>query len=262
MSKKFHQNEQGIAHVLLAIVVVVVVAAAGFAVWRVANNNSKKSSSQTSSSSKPSGSSNTAAASAAETACLSKYHDSDLCAFVAAEAATPFEKTAAKITLTGTSSGTPSNITLEQDGKGNESFSLTGGGQTINTINFDGQTYTQQTVGGPWITYGSNSSTNTSTSSTPDSTLNSFISSVSTTSYTKIGTEACGNLTCFKYQIKDTTSPNSTQYAWFDTKDHLLRQYYESDPSTGDKMTMAISYQSVSISKPSPVQNLSSQTGQ
>lgn len=253
-----HQSDQrGIAQVLLVVIIVVVVAAIGYVGWKVTSNKNKGS---TSNSSAPAAG-NKQVASAAETTCLASYHDKDLCKFVAAEAAAPFEKTPLKLTMSGTSGGSSGTWTMEQDGQGNDSLMMSGGGQTLNTITLGGQTYMQTTAGGPWVTYGAagNSSSSSTSQSSPDSSLTDFVKSMSTTKYTKLGKEACGGLTCFKYQVTDSTMPNSTQYVWFDTSRHLMRQYYEADSSTGDKMTMVISYQKVTISKPSPVQDMSSQ---
>jgi len=251
MKTSLRQNQQGVAHILLIVLIVIVVAAVGFVGWRVFNNNKK-------SASKSSNPQLAAAASAAETACISKYHDKDLCKFVSTETAQPFDSTSSIITMSGTSNGVLSTIVMKSDGKGNTDIRMAGSGETFNSITYNNITYTQTTAGGPWVTYGpstASSSSSTDTSSDIDSSLKDFMGSLSTTSYTKIGTEACDNLTCFKYQIKDAATPDSTQYAWFDKRDYLLRQYSVSD--TSGSMTMKISYQKVTISMPSPVENLS-----
>lgn len=41
--------------------------------------------------------------------------------------------------------------------------------------------------------------------------------------YKKVGKEACGNRTCYKYRVSLAEHPN-TYYIWFDTKDYLLRR--------------------------------------
>jgi outer membrane lipoprotein-sorting protein len=78
--------------------------------------------------------------------------------------------------------------------------------------------------------------------------------------YKNLGTEACGNLTCYKYQVTTATAAGAKQYVWFDTTSYQLRRWQYSDSSTGTT-DMAISYQPVTISQPSPVQPLSA-TGQ
>jgi len=262
MSQQHESDQRGIAHLLLIVIVVVVLAAIGFVGWKVYSNKNGGSTKNSASSGAPAPSANDkAVASAAETACLNKYHDKDLCKFVAAQEAAPFEKTPLKMTMTGTTSGQPGTFVLEQDGKGNNSLAMTGSGQTTNMITLNGQVYTQTAAGGPWITYGTGSSS--TAQSSPASSLTDFLSSLSTTSFTKLGKEACGPLTCFKYQITDSTTPGATQYVWFDTGQHLMRQYYEAGVGgSSDSMTMTIAYQKVTINKPSPVQDLSTSTGQ
>lgn len=78
--------------------------------------------------------------------------------------------------------------------------------------------------------------------------------------YKALGTVACGSLTCYKYQVTDSTTPTATQYAWFDNKNYELRQWQYTD--SGDTDDITISYGAVNITKPSPVQSVSSYTGQ
>jgi hypothetical protein len=248
--KTLHKtNERGVGHVLMVILVVVVIAIiAGVGYEVMHKKNSIPTTSATTAQTK-------AQATAAQSSCLSTYHDSDLCKFVAAEAASPFEKTSSILTLNGTSSGQTTSGTISQDGKGNNSLSLTSNGTTINTVALDGHNYAQASAGGPWIDYGTTAS---STTTTPDTSLTSFLGTLSTTTYKKLANEACGNLTCFKYQIVDKTNPSATQYVWFDNQQYLLRKYFESGLSGSDSLTMTIAYQSVNIAKPSPVQSLTS----
>lgn len=43
--------------------------------------------------------------------------------------------------------------------------------------------------------------------------------------YKKLGTEACGDLTCLKYEKLDPSAPSDVkQHLWFDTKDYKLRR--------------------------------------
>lgn len=256
--KRVHKpNERGIAHVLIILLVVVVLAAVGYVGWKVIGK--KSTTTAIKSSTTPATTSDTTAASAAQKACLAAFHDTDLCKFVAAETATPLAKTQYKMTITGTSSGVASNITELQDGKSNTAVTIISGGSSISTISLDGQSYTQASAGSPWITYGAGSSSSSQPS--PDATLTTALNNLTAASYTKLGKEACGSLTCFKYQIQSKATPNATQYIWFDTKDYLMRQYYETGVAGGDTFTMVINYQSVTINKPSPVQNASQSGG-
>src|SRR6185503_19808218 len=76
-----------------------------------------------------------------------------------------------------------------------------------------------------------------------------------TISYKSLGKEACGKLTCFKYQVFDKTQTASSQFVWFDTKDYRMQRYQMSDGK--DTTDMTITYQTVKITQPSPVQDFS-----
>ena len=76
------------------------------------------------------------------------------------------------------------------------------------------------------------------------------------TSYTYIGTDACGNLTCLKYQIFDPESPTDDNYLWFDTKDHLVRRSsYNTESFTND---LSFTYNNVTVTEPTSFKVLNS----
>lgn len=71
----------------------------------------------------------------------------------------------------------------------------------------------------------------------------------------KIGSEACGNLTCDKYEIIDTMGEDgSKSYVWIDTKEHLARKMEFS--FEGGSNVMEYKYETVQISKPSPIKEM------
>lgn len=71
----------------------------------------------------------------------------------------------------------------------------------------------------------------------------------------KIGNEACGSLTCDKYEIIDVVSEDgSTSYVWIDTKEHLARRMEFS--FEGGSNVMEYKYEVVQISKPSPIKEM------
>ncbi|HEY5268475.1 MAG TPA: hypothetical protein VII94_05095, partial [Candidatus Saccharimonadales bacterium] len=181
--------------------------------------------------------------------CLATYHDSNLCHF--SEFSTNFDKTAYTAQLTVTQSGATSTMTLENDTKGNTKLTATGNGQTINSITLNGNTYIESS--GSWIEYPSGTS---SPSSNPTSSMTIGVGSLGI-SYKYIDTQACGSLSCFKYQVTDSASPGATQYVLFDKSSYKLREWLYSD-STGNTTDMTISYGAVNITAPSPVQSLSS----
>ncbi len=74
--------------------------------------------------------------------------------------------------------------------------------------------------------------------------------------YIKIGTEACDSMQCYKYQVKDPTTPSQEGFIWFDTKDYLLRRVTIKD--SGSNTDMSVNYAAVNIAQPSPTKDLPS----
>lgn len=239
MDKKIKQNEQGIAHVLFFILVVIVIGGVGLVGWKVMKNHKSSNTNA-----------NNTAASTADSSCLATYHDSNLCHF--ASASDNFMKTAYTATLTITQGGSTSAMTLKNDGKGNTELNGSAGGQQLNTVQLNGTDYLQTGGTGPWIAYPAGSS---SVASNPTSNMNIGVGATGIT-YKNLGTEACGSMTCHKYQITDSAAPSTTQYVWFDTSSYQLREWKYSDGS-GNTTDMTVSYQAVSIMMPSPVESLS-----
>jgi hypothetical protein len=252
MKKSLRRDERGMAHLLLVVLAVVVLAAIGFVGWKVMNSKSNKPAtvSNSATTSGTTGAASSVSSTSTYTTCLAQYHDTNVCHFAEAAAASPIDKTAYKATLTSTQNGATSTITFSQDGKGNNSLSTSGGtsGTSLNSITYAGVMYVQN--GSVWIKYPSSS---TPPTTDPSSDL-SFMGSLDKTTFTKVDTEACGSLTCYKYQIKDAAT--GTSYVWFDTHSYLLREWSANDPTSG-AIDMKLSYQPVSISMPSPVEDLS-----
>ena len=71
----------------------------------------------------------------------------------------------------------------------------------------------------------------------------------------KISSEACGNLTCDKYEIIDVMGEDEAKtYVWIDTKEHLARRMEFS--FKGGSNVMEYKYEAVQISKPSPIKEM------
>ncbi len=71
------------------------------------------------------------------------------------------------------------------------------------------------------------------------------------TQYTQIGKDACGLLTCFKYEITDPNDPSAGTTIWFDDADYKLRRMLS---ATTDATTeLSFSYGGVSIEEPTPI---------
>jgi hypothetical protein len=188
----------------------------------------------------------TTEAAAADQGCVTTYKDENLCKFAAKGG--ELEKLAFKATaeVTGSSTG---NLTILNDGKGNSTVTMTGDGIALDAVTYSGNYYIKNGQGS-WTDYGGDSE-----DTNPTKDMNLVLGSGLT--YTPLGKEACGSLTCFKYDFKDASSPNDQQTVWFDTKSYLARQWKDvstDDDSTVTTTTMTISYPGkVSISKPSPV---------
>ncbi len=244
MKKHMRAQEQGFAPLILfVLLIIVVLGVASFAAWRVVSdhrsNNSNGNGSGTSSSS---------GSTATETSCLATYHDSNLCHFAAFSNA--IDKTAYTATLNVTQSGQTSMMTLKADGKGNNQLNMSGNGETVNSITLNGKIYVQSGGNGTWLEYDTGAQAPVSN---PTSNMNIGVGSAGIT-FKNLGTEACGSLTCYKYQVSDTALPG-TQYVWFDTGSYKLRRWQYSNGS--DSTDMSLSYNAVTITAPSPVESIS-----
>lgn len=241
------RDSHGVIHPWLIILVVVVIAAIGFAAWKVSSNkNSPKSSSTTASS-------NQTAGNAISTAdCLKVINDNDLCKFaVKYNPKASFVATDNATTSQGSSvmtlkvSGNDSSISISQNGSETSSF-----------VSLNNATYIKDESTNVWTKYTSSSTTPTESNPTGNIKFSSSdLTDNNTLSYKAMGKEACGNLTCFKYQVVDKSNPSDTQYLWFDTKDYMMRRWsLKNSDGTND---LTFSYQSVNIAAPSPSQDYS-----
>jgi len=241
MGTKLQKSETGIAHLLLIVLGVVVIAGIGFVGWKVADSHKAKT---------PSSNSSSSSTTSTNSSCLATYHDNKICNFAAFS--TSFNKTAYTAALNITQNGTTSNATLKSDGKGNTELTTTSSGESLDAITLDNVEYVQSNGTGSWIEY--NTGTTTPTTN-PTSSMNIGVGNAGV-SFKYLDTEACGSLTCYKYQVTDSATPGATQYVWFDNSGYKLRQWQYSDGS-GNTTDMTVTYTSVNITKPSPVENFS-----
>lgn len=250
MSIKNLKEERGFTHILVIVLAVIVIAAIGAVGYRLSMSK-KPASTNASNSSSSSNSSTSSSNNGVSSSCLATYHDANICHF--SSLASDFNKTAYTASITGSQNGTSYTMTLESDGKGNTSTLITGSssGSQINSIELNGKTYIES--GGTWLEYPAGSSASTAVTN-PTSNMNLGLGSGVT--FKNLGTVACGSLSCYKYQITDSSTPSSTQYVWFDTSSYKLREWQSTGVSTGT-VTMTVNYQPVTISAPSPVQVIS-----
>jgi hypothetical protein len=241
-------DQRGIAHLALILLAVIVAAAVGFAGYRVTSSKGD---------SKASVSGQSAASDkAAISACNKVYHDKDLCKFTGNYA---IDKLSYKMAMTMQAKDGNSSITVLSDGKGNSSANTTASGQgTTALVQLDGVTYMKNSGESVWTKFpkGDNSvpKQDYPTNDVKFDTATDAAASSKLT-YKKLGKEKCGDLTCFKYQMIDSSRPNATDYFWFDTKDYRMQHWNSKDENgTTD---MVITYQKVNISAPSPVKEFS-----
>ncbi|MDO8591939.1 MAG: hypothetical protein Q7R60_03405 [bacterium] len=164
-----------------------------------------------------------------------------------------------KVTVNSTAEGSASVLELASDSKGNSSMVVKVNGQEQgNVVVFSGVTYSKDYTDGQWFKYAA------SDTSKPEALdlKKEFVKgdfkadNGQKIDYVKAGTEKCGSLNCYKYQIKDPTKPTEEGFLWFDTKDYLMRRVTIKDSNNNADMTL--SYSAVSISAPSPTKDVPS----
>jgi outer membrane lipoprotein-sorting protein len=186
------------------------------------------------------------------------YNDPDLCKFV------NNWKVTKDYSIKGTapsSAGTTSQV--QYDISGDDKFrmtSTTGGKEEYALVYIGDTSYTKDLADGKWWVQ-------TSAKATEKDSLKNGIefkideksdTTAQTadvkTQYKAAGKEACGKLTCFKYEVIEPSSPDK-QYIWFDNRDYLLRrmQTVSSDTGTSD---MTFSYDKVTITAPTPTKTV------
>lgn len=230
-------DQRGIAHIALIIGVVLFVGVIGLITWRVLSTQQPTNNNQ-----------------AQETNTPCESDDQDLCAFFASWSA----NSDYRVNSTQTIEGTTTTSMFESTNGGTRFHIKTQVGEyPYETISIGNTVYTKNNSDGVWY-----KQTNEATESEDlkgdyeydfEETTSTDESAVKT-EYKKVGTEACGDLTCLKYQIVDPATPELTQYLWFDTDEHRLRRMVlETPTSLSDQ---SFSYDNVSISEPTPVKEL------
>lgn len=235
MKKYF--NEQGIAHILLIVIAIVVVVAGG-AGYYVYNKQKNKDTTNTSPD----------VTEVIEAVC--KTVDGDVCKFMAAWK----EQGYYTINSTSTDDGVTSTSTMQIQG---DNFHITAGGDAAyEAIKIGDTMYVKDFSDNAWWKQTLSSGEDASTPASYDNTNYTFeepsaaIPEAQRTAYEKIGTEACGDLTCLKYQIIDPTDTTTINYIWFDNQDYQLRRMQTT--SVDGTYDIVFDYTAFTISEPSP----------
>jgi outer membrane lipoprotein-sorting protein len=246
---KLSRNEGGLGQVFIYVLIVVVLAIAGVTVWQLTKKSSTTNTASTAS---------TANNVAVSSACLKIFNDKTLCSFAEHTNIDAIAYIANGTAIEGTT-GTQATFTVKHDTQNNSSLTYSAAGAQMSEINFNGATYVQESGSSTWLEYTTSSLAAAAGVPNPVSNFELKFNSGNSNGYTAIndGTAACGNLVCYKYQIKVASQPNMTQFVWFDNQNYLLREYTYSNSSTGTSATITFSYSAVTITAPSPVQVVS-----
>ena len=245
------KTEGGFAHVMI-IMMVVVLAAIGGIGYMVMNKN-KAVTAKT-------GSKSVVVDKAIADECNKQLKDKDFCKFASNYKGLETYKT----TITSTSAEGTATMNMSADGPDKTSISsLTDGKESSAFITIGKTSYTKNIADGSWTSFTNDAKTTETAEIKDDIKIDDFsnaeTSESNKTQYKKVGKEACGSLTCFKYQITDTTNKPSEDYIWFDTKDFMLRRW--SSKTAEGTTTMTFSYDNVKINVPSPIKETTTASG-
>jgi outer membrane lipoprotein-sorting protein len=235
-------SERGFAHLGIILAVAGVVVIGGLVAWRFLGADKAVE---------------TATSSLAQKLASAKcdYDDKDLCKFFVSWK----EHDSYTMVSTGTDkvTGDKSTLTFEVDGKNTRH--TTTGQYAMDTITIGEKTMYLKAANGVWWKQnlkepeGPNGSDTTPAMDFEEPATGKS-EDVATTSYKLLGKEACGKLTCFKYQVLAPGGVDSTEYIWFDTKDYQLRRSLSDSPDMTNETTF--SYDHVTVKAPSSFKEL------
>lgn len=183
-----------------------------------------------------------------------KYNDPDLCKFM------NNWKAQKDYSITYTSSDKSGQKTsegkFEIQGEGKFSMvSSVGGKEQFNMITIEDTTYTKDYTDNKWWKQKQDKTQESLTDKFKFEFDKKTVDGKEVedeTTYTKIGQEACGELTCFKYQVIDPSFSDTSEFIFFDTSQYLMRMSRTVDKN-GEVNEFVFAYGAVSISEPTPV---------
>lgn len=191
----------------------------------------------------------------AEESLVNCPYERDVCSYMAAQA----KAMSQGVTVT-TTSQMPNQSTsvseMKMDGSGNfEVSSYVGDKLQSSMLVFEKQTYIKDLTDGAWYTLPSFVD---NAADSPDEAVAelqaTYKEPTADFKMTKLGTEACGALTCDKYEMSQASETEGQLYIWIDTKEHLARQM-EIKTAQGSSM-MVYQYGAVNIGKPAPIKEM------
>ena len=155
----------------------------------------------------------------AQDKCLAAINDEIFCKFAGAFANVGDYKT----NVTSISKDGSSVIELANAANGNSSMvSKVNGQENANIVVFNGATYAKDPTDGKWLKYSDTSTSKPETLDIKSEFLKTDYKSDSgkAEKYISKGTEACGSLTCYKFQVIDPDKPEAEGFLWFDTDNY------------------------------------------
>lgn len=181
-----------------------------------------------------------------------KYNDPDLCKFINNWKDV---KNLAMNTVTTDKGGKKSTWILKMSGDTtSQMISSSEGKEDYNVITIGDTSYTKDYTDNKWFkyTYKKDQSSELVTEESKIQFDDKADNVEDKTTYKKIGTEACGDLTCFKYQVVDPAMVDLTEYIYFDNKEYTLRKTRD-EGKDGSVSESTLDYSKVTISEPSPI---------
>ena len=241
MKKLSSTDQRGIAHIALIALLIVVVGVVAFVGMRVLNKGKGLGGTAA----------NKAASIAASKECMDNYNDKDLCKFLSSwNGNQKF-----KLESTSTADGKISKTTMTVDG--DKSYMKMDGEFAIETITIGDTTYTK--AGETWWKQTTKKSETDKTPVSKDDFKfeepKAGSEAKDLTKYEKVGKEACGKFSCFKYKVVDPKNTETTEYIWFDDDAYLIRKTL-SESKDGTKSESVFSYDNISVKTPTPVKEL------
>ena len=144
---------------------------------------------------------------------------------------------------------------MKMNGNDMEINSYKDGELESSMISFEGVTYFKDLKDGSWYSMGSAGENVGDPKETLIEIQATYNEENLDMQINKVGSEACGNLTCDKYEIIDILGEaESKSYVWIDTKEHLARKMEFT--FQGGSNIMEYRYEAVQISKPSPIKEI------
>ncbi len=160
-----------------------------------------------------------------------------------------------------TADGESSSMIVKSSGDDHHSV-MTQDGQTMETIQV-GNTYYNK-INGVWYRYNTTTPTINpeQASDHPSSDLDSIINEddAADLAYKNLGEEACGAITCVKYELVDKSEPDALNVFWIDAKTQRVMKT-EMTEGDGSSTTTVYEYGAVTITAPEGAKDYSEMMG-